>query len=120
MFHYRIRGLIDRHCLVLRDETGEIGKMLAQCNPYSEEAVDPQVIGMARAACQKVGGTSQAIGSSLRLAVGDCAFTIGNRDARAMVTGGDAELLFDRTVQFRARFSEGFRRPCPPDARPAS
>lgn len=61
MFSERIRALIDRHCLLLRDETGEIGKMLAQCNPYAEP-VDPKALALAREACRRIGSTGAAIG----------------------------------------------------------
>lgn len=61
MFERRIRALIDRHCLLLRDATGELGKMLAQCDPYAEP-VDPAVLERARRACSAVGGRGGAIG----------------------------------------------------------
>lgn len=61
MFERRIRALIDRHCLLLRDETGEIGKRLAQCNPYAAP-VDREAIGMARASCSQVQGRGSAMG----------------------------------------------------------
>lgn len=50
MFQERIRDLIDRHCLLLRDETGELGKMLALCDPYKGD-VDAATLRKASMAC---------------------------------------------------------------------
>lgn len=61
MFERRIRALVDRHCLLLRDETGELGKMLACCNPY-EAPIDPAVLERARTTCTALHGKGRAIG----------------------------------------------------------
>lgn len=69
MFVDRIRALIDRHCLLLRDETGELGKLLAQCDPAAGP-IPPERIAVARQACASVAGRGDAIGVDR---VGACA-----------------------------------------------
>lgn len=50
MFQERIRELIDRHCLLLRDGTGQLGRMLAHCDPY-EGPVKQESLRAASEAC---------------------------------------------------------------------
>ena len=61
MFHDRLRALIERNCQLIREQSGEVGEILARCDPH-RQAVDPHDLAAARRACGQVCDRAAAIG----------------------------------------------------------